>query len=220
MVEEMYRIGITAERFDAFKTDEHKWDEKKVSVMRNRTPGAIGCFYSQMAVMKKALELKKHAFVMEDDLIFCSDFKDRMKIVEDFTSNNKWDIIWLGGTYHLEPVWHVKGHPQLPQCNCTLNVDFTQTNNLRIVQTYGCWSTYAYIVNVDSIPKVLRMLEDVIPISMGIDWSFILLEPKLKTFAFVPGMVKQYDNTSDIGTGVTKFSGFALLGSHWWADKM
>ena len=59
-----------------------------------------------------------------------------------------------------------------------------------------------------------------VSISMGIDWLFILLQPYLKTFAFVPGCVKQMDNLSDIGQGITRFSGFAILGPHWFRDRM
>ena len=47
----------------------------------------------------------------------------------------------------------------------------------------------------------------------------ILMEPKLRTFAFLPGMAKQRDNISDIGVGVTMFSGFEKLGAHWYADS-
>lgn len=228
---ELDRIGLKAERFEAIKTDSRNWDYSKTKVMRNRTAGAIGCHYSQVAVMEKAFEKNQHAGVLEDDLIFCSDFKDRMEIVNGFTNNNDWDIFWFGGTYHLEPTWHksIRGrhlHPDIKNdCECTLNKDWepVYTNHeidKNIVRTYGCWSTYAYIVNFNSIEKILTLLEENVHRSMGIDWLFIKLQPQLKTFSFNPGMVKQYNNQSDIGEGITNFEGFSNLGSHWFKDKL
>jgi hypothetical protein len=64
------------------------------------------------------------------------------------------------------------------------------------------------------------MLKQAIRGSIGIDYSFIKLQPYLKTFAFVPGCVKQMDNQSDIGNGMTFFSGFSKLGPYWYQDRM
>lgn len=232
MQRELERVGIQAERFsglpwkdlwdNATPEQKHKW-----GFMHDirKTPGAIGCHVSQVSIIEKAYFHGKNAFVMEDDLLFCSDFNERMKIVESFLSNNEWDIFWLGGTYHIKPEWHksINGkhtHPDLQMCNCTLNKDWEPTEDSHIVRTYGCWSTYAYIINYNSIPKILKLLYENIHLSMGIDWLFILLQPQLKTFAFNPGIAKQYDNKSDIGTGITNFSGFQSLGRHWFSDKM
>lgn len=226
MVRELDRIGLTALRIRGMLPDEFDLTDPKLQVMANRTKGAIGCHYSQVKAMQSALELNQHALVMEDDLVFCSDFHERMNIIESFLNKNEWDVFWLGGTYHKEPTWHksIDGkhtHPDLQECNCLLNKDWEQTNNKHIVRTYGCWSTYAYIVNVKSISKILKLLEDNIDLSMGIDWLFILLQPDLKTFAFNPGCVKQYDNQSDIGKGVTRFSAFRKsCGEHYFKDTM
>jgi GR25 family glycosyltransferase involved in LPS biosynthesis len=112
MRQELAKVGIQAERFPGLKPVEvinHIVPAEKVEVMNKRTPGAIGCHYSQVAVMLKALSQNKHAFVMEDDLIFCDDFKERMEIMEEFLEGKEWDIIWLGGTYHIKPEWHNAG---------------------------------------------------------------------------------------------------------------
>ena len=75
------------------------------------------------------------------------------------------------------------------------------------------------------------MLDEIMPQSIGIDWSMIQISPKLYTYAFVPGCIKQYDNTSDqipsLGeNGRTEFSKFATLNgtiensAYWWQDDM
>lgn len=215
MKSELSRVGIHAERFPAFKTSEHKWDANKTKVMQNRTPGAIGCHYSQVEVMKISLQNGKSAFVMEDDLIFCDDFHDRMKTIENFLSNNDWDVFWLGATFHVNPaVWHTGKNPDLLGSNIGKDVECTY--DPRIMKTYGCWSTYSYIVNVNSIEKVIDLLDKHVHESMGIDWLFIKLGLKLNSYCYVPGCVKQMDNKSDIGKGNTIFSAFSKLGPFWW----
>lgn len=217
---ELRRVGLKAVRQKALLPQDYKGDRTKVQVMQKRTPGAIGCHFSQVTVMEKALAANQHAFVMEDDLIFCSDFIERMDHASKFVEDKEWDVFWLGGTYHLAPTWHKKGHPDLPGCGCNNNKDVEATNDNKIVRTFGCWSTYAYIVNVKSIGKILRLLDEYVHESIGIDWLFIRLQPILKTYAFLPGCIKQHDNKSDIGNGMTYFSHFSKLGDHWWQDRM
>lgn len=211
MNKELARVGIEAERTRGILPDEYKGDSSRVEVMRNRTPGAIGCWMSQAQVMASAWEAGKHALVMEDDLVFCSDFQERLKIVSEFLSGRVWDVFWLGGTYHVNPaVWHLDG----------LGRDAERTDHPRIMRTYGAFSTHAYIVNLESTEYVLSLLDELMPLSMGIDWAFIQLQPDLQTYAFAPGCVIQFDNQSNIGNGTTYFSKFAELGAHWWADRM
>jgi GR25 family glycosyltransferase involved in LPS biosynthesis len=204
-------VGIDAERTRGILPSDYKGDPARVSVMQKRTPGAIGCHFSQIAVMEEALKRGKNAMVMEDDLVFCSDFQKRMGIMDEFLTGKAWDVIWLGGTFHVGPPWwHKKGISRDAEC----------TENPNIMRTYGAFSTHAYIVNRYSIAHILNEIDSILHLSMGIDWAFIQLQPKLHTYAFVPGCVIQYDNRSDIGRGVTVFSGFKKLGPYWYQDKM
>lgn len=227
MQAQLAKIGLSAERTRGLLPHEVNQPDHKTAVMQVRTPGAIGCHYSQVSVIQKAYELGKSALVMEDDLVFCNDFNRRMDIVENFLNTHEWDVFWLGGTYHIPAQWHSRQHnPDLQMCKCSLGVDHAETDNPHIRRTYGIWSTYGYIVNYKSIPKILELLDQNVYRSMGIDWLFILLQPELNTFCFNPGMVKQYDNISDIGrmgdgsAAVTRFSGFAHLGSHWFKENL
>lgn len=218
---ELKRVGIEAQRVRGILPAEYKGQEYKVRVMRARTPGAIGCHMAQVQCIQNAQKVGKSALVMEDDLEFASDLPERLQIIEDFLAGRHWDVFWLGGTYHLKPpVWHAKGHPQLRACRCRIGKDVEATEDPRIVRTYGCWSTYAYLVNYKSMDRILRLLDGHIHLSIGIDWLFILLQPLLMTYAFVPGCVKQYDNRSNIGDGDTIFSNFHKLGPYWFQDRM
>ncbi len=228
MLKELSRVKINATRFPAIQTSANNYDVKafnpaKVNKMLLRTPGAIGCHYSQVAVMERAYAESLHAFVMEDDLIFCSDLPERIAIIDPFLATHEWDVLWLGGTFHINPpVWHKKARSIYSALTNIYPIgrDVECTDNPRIVRTYGAFSTFAYIVNWQSIPKILKLLEDNVADSIGIDYLFIQIQPQLKTYAFVPGCVKQMDNKSDIGNGMTIFSGFSKLGPYWFQDRM
>lgn len=227
MKRELARTGIAAVRHRGIPWRETDYENPKYSVMYRRTPGAIGCHLSQVEVIKKAFELGKNAFVMEDDLLFCSDFKERLHYIETFLAGKEWDIFWLGATFHSPAYWHPLGNSKMPpNCSSNIGMDFANTEDPRIKRTYGAFCTYAYIVNYSSIKKVLELLDNHIHESIGIDWLMIKIQPRLKCYAFVPGSVKQLDNRSDIGDGITRFSGFANLNEdrnrsdYWFQDKM
>ena len=184
----------------------------RLRVMQNRTPGAIGCHFSQVAIMEKALELGKHAWVMEDDVKICPDIHERLAYMQKFCNSHPWDILWLGGTFHVRPPhWHTKA---------PLKRDAECTDDPRMMRTYGAFCTYAYIVNRNSIKTVMEGLDFWLDKSMGIDWAMIQIQPHLYTYAFVPGCMTQHDGKSDIGKGMTIFSGFKKLGPYWFANHM
>lgn len=214
-------LGIPFERTRGKRPEEYDLTNPAWQVMVKRTAGALPCHYGQVEIMQKALAANKDAMVFEDDCMICSDIKDRLDYIQEFLNKqDDWDIFWLGGTVHINPPWwHIGGkNPDLP--DTTLTRDCERTDDARIVRTYGAFCTYAYIVRKESIQKILDLLESVVHLSMGIDWAMIKLQPQLKTFMLLPGSVKQIDNMSDIGHGMTVFSGFAMLGPYWWADKI
>ncbi len=220
MTNELDRIGIHASRFPGLLPSQ--FTEQKYSVMRNRTPGAIGCHMSQVGIMNQALELNKHAVVFEDDIIFCSDFKERIEYISMWIESHEWDVIWLGASFHApEPFWHPKGNSKMrPNCSANLGYDVLPTDDPRMVRTFGAYCTFAYIVNVKSINNIINILEELIPFTIGIDYSFIAMADRIKAFSFVPGCVMQMDNISDIGKGMTVWSGQLNNGPYVWKDKM
>ena len=207
MEAELARIDLPAVRTPGGQ--EWTGDPARVQVMYELTPATICTYVGQTRIMGEALERGMHAFVMEDDLCFCSDFWTRWNRIEAFLNEHEWDIFWFGGTFHCNPpVWHKDD----------LGKDAQLTDTPRIVRTFGIWSTYAYLVNRESISKVLFHLDRILDQSPGVDTSMIELQPDWQTFCFVPGCVKQRDDWSDITHSVSKFSGFERLGGYWWQN--
>jgi GR25 family glycosyltransferase involved in LPS biosynthesis len=218
MEKNLASTGLSAHRVRGMLPHEYKGDPAKIKAMLARPQkGAIGCHFSQVSIMRAADTMEKHAFVMEDDLVFCSDFQQRMVIIDEFCETHDWDVIWLGGTFHVgPPYWHKKD----------LGRDAEMTDNPRMIRTFGAFCTYAYIVNAKSIGKILSLFDQQLPNSIGIDYLFIQIQPQILSYAFVPGCIKQYDHQSDIGLGMTIFSNFSKLNgnlqnsAYWWQDKM
>jgi len=186
----------------------------QVGVMMRRTQGAVGCHFSQVEVMKDALALERHAVVFEDDCVFCDDFDKRFEYIHNWMAGHDWDVIWLGASFHCNPpYWHRKGGSQDSRTDASANLgyDAKLTDDPRMVRTYGAFATFAYIVNVNRIKKILDLFDANIHRSIGIDWLMVLLQPQLKCYSFVPGCVRQFDNISDIGNGITYWSGFLKL---------
>jgi len=225
MQNELLRVGLKAERFESIYTHDESWNIYPYQKMYARTRGAIGCMLSQMQIMKDAYEKGKGAMVLEDDLTFADDTIERLDYIENFINAKEpdADVIFLGGTVHINPAWwHTSEHEEIlrPYCNCSLNRDMDYLDDEHMIRVYGMFSTHAYVIPYEKIPKILELLTETLPITIGIDFSFIIHEPHLKCLAFLPGTVRQIDNRSDIGFGDTIFSGFAALGSHWFQSKL
>lgn len=232
MRNQLSKIGLNAVRYAGVLPHE-RTEEKSVmhAMLRRKQVGALGCYLAQLDIIKDAQSLGKHAWVMEDDVVFCEDFIKRIyyidhwmhsdTLISEFVWQRKmtaipreWDIIWLGGTFHVNPpYWHKD----------LLGKDAETTDDPRMIRTFGSFCTYAYIINRNSIEKVLSLLKERVGDSIGIDHSMIMISPLLKTFAFVPGCCKQYDNLSDQipGSGdITTFSRFEKLGPYWYQERM
>lgn len=223
MEQTLNKAGINAVRTRGILPDEYTGTKESVTLMNKGTRGAIGCMYSQIAIMKEALKQKVGAIILEDDLDICIDIQLRLDYIEKFINAHPTDVFWLGATFHKEPVWHKAGHPNKGiqgKCDCAYNADWLPTDDERIVRTLGCWSTYAYIIPYESLEKIIKLLEENSYRTIGIDHCFIMLQPQLNTYSFIAGCIKQYDNDSNISHGKTYFSQFHKLGKHWYSDRV
>jgi len=233
IIYQLNRHDINAIRAPGIYPHERSEDKSRMTAMlRRKQVGALGCYLAQVDVMKKALELNMHAFVMEDDIVLCEDFNKRIDYIDNWqsikTGDGKkwaidWDVIWLGGTFHVgTPYWDQKRNEQ-----DRIGKDVEVTGDPRMLRSYGSFSTFAYIVNRDSISKVLSLLDEFLPQSIGIDHSFIHLAHKMNNYVFVPGCTKQIDNASDQHEGAfTEFSRFSRLNGteenskYWYQERM
>lgn len=210
MTKELERVGLPVNRTRGGRVWTGEARYAPTTIRNSSTPGSEGCSVGQMFIMEEALKRGKHAWVMEDDLVFCEDFRERLPLIEEFLEG-EWDVFWFGATFHVNPpVWH----------RDELGRDVELTSVPRFVRTYGCWSTYCYVVNYTSLERILQMHTLLLPSSKGIDTTFIEMQPELRTYAFVPGLVKQYDDYGDVGGGWTAFSNFASLGPYWYQERM
>lgn len=206
------KIGLKAVRTRGLNWKEVEANPNDIAVMLARTPGAVGCHFAQMSIVRTAYEMGLNALVMEDDIIFCEDFNLRMEYVEKWMETHEWDVFWLGASFHVPPFWHPFGRSGMsPDCSANLGKDCEVTDDPRIIRTYGAFATFAYVVNYKSMPKIFELFGANLKHSIGIDWLYIKLQPQLKCFSFVPGCVRQMDNRSDIGSGDTVWSGFLKL---------
>lgn len=217
--EQLKKHNIHADRFRGYYPDECIFDPIKHSPIKKcGLFGKLGCMTSHIKLMEEINTSKKDGFIMEDDLIFCSDFNLRIKEIEQFLNTHEWDVFWLCSTLHINPpVCHTGQHHEWP--NSTLGIDAEPTDNERIIKTYGCFSTTAYIVNNKSLDKILYMLNKYMHELDAIDKLFIRIEPYLNTYAYIPGCIKQVDNHSDIIKTHQNFSYFRILGEYWWQDR-
>lgn len=214
--EEQFAVhGITPQRYTGHLPSEWDGDPKDVARMFKRTPGAVGCYMSQLAVIKSCPEDEIVA-VCEDDICFSSDLPARLAHAEVALPED-WDVFYLGATFHVPGEWYKKS-----ECAAWRhrNVDAEPTDDKHIMRVYGQWGTYAYFVNGEKVDKVVAALEENCHRSDGIDHNFMILGDKINAYCFVPGMAWQYDNMSNIGKGMTIFSGFKKLGPYVWTNKM
>lgn len=205
---------IVAERFSAFTPDQWEGDRAVIRRMMKRTPGAVGCYMSQLTAIKSC-EKNEIVSICEDDVCFAKDMPKRLIYAEKVLPKD-WDIFYLGATFHVPGEWFKN-----KECESWgyRGVDAKQTEDKHIMRVYGQWGTYAYFVNGEKLEKVLSLLEENCHRSYGIDHNFIQLGDKLNAFCFVPGMAWQYDNESNIGNGITEFSNFKKqLGPYSWTD--
>jgi len=217
---EFAKVGIHATRFNAYTPDEWQGSSSTVQRMRDRTPGAIGCYQSQMELIDQAYRSGKVTAVCEDDVCFCNDLQLRLDYIERAVANLDWDIFYLGATFHVPGQWYHNKDCSDWGGTGKIGVDVSPTSNPRILRTYGIWGTYAYLVNPVNAAGVHGLFRKNIHRADGIDHLAIILGPAIRSYCFVPGCAWQYDNESNIGNGVTRFSGFKKLGPYVWADQM
>lgn len=106
--------------------------------------GILACMMSHVKLITKAKELGlKAVWIMEDDVVFCDDFRERVKYIED--SNLKFDFLSLGGHFQKPD------HKYIPLENCA-----NSTKTPYIYKTKKQGGTYSYIITEKCYDFIIR----------------------------------------------------------------
>lgn len=168
--QEFKKVGIEFEFFDA--TDKLDIIVPEISVKKHDTEaaGVLACALSHLELIYKAKTLGlPEICIFEDDVIFCDDFKDRIKYIENL-SGFEYDILALGGHFDKEITY-----------NYAIPADWPKMHK---VKRMG--GTYAYIFKSSVYDFILRNYN----YNYGADEFYsTFVYPRFKSYAFVPFLV-------------------------------
>lgn len=212
-VSQVNKINLNVTKFDAvtnpeeygvtFNIDNHP------SQKSQWTKGQKGCYLSHRLLLENH-KTNKILGIFEDDVVFCEDFLERMDYVEK-NFNLDWDMFFLSSFYHLnsDPKrWNNGG-------------DYEMTNIKHIHRTYGSFTTHSYLVNPNSINKILKKMDEFFDYCYAIDHLYILIQPHLNVFSFTPGMTNQMISYSDITSQIKDQTVFKqVCGDHYFINKL
>jgi GR25 family glycosyltransferase involved in LPS biosynthesis len=129
-----------------------------------------GCLESHLAVIKNALQNNiKQLLILEDDCKFIGGFSSMYEPPKD------WDMIYLGGTVHRVLEKKITGYAKVQ-----------------------CWTTHAYIINLENVELVQKILE-IEHYSDEVDRFYLeKIHPKFNVYMCDPMIAIQKEGYSDI----------------------
>lgn len=177
---EFDKFGIEVEFFKAI--DKHEIVLPELSIKKHETEalGKYACAMSHIAVIRKAKELNLPAVcIFEDDVVFCDDFRERIKYIEALP-NFSFDVFSLGGHFSTKTM---------------TNEDAESTQWQHILKTKRHGGTYALIVSANVYDFILRNHT----YNYGADQFYgDQVYHRFKSYAFVPFLVGCAGGVSDI----------------------
>ena len=183
VIEELNKIGITANRFNAIK-------------MEN---GAIGCSMSHLKILQNALQNNlDHVLIIEDDITFLNPELFKSQINKFFKiHNNNWDVILFAGN-------------NIPPYE---NIDDTCIKVSRCQTTTGYLVNKHYIkVLVQNIKLGLTHLlnKPNEKHKFSIDMFWFVLQRSSNWYLITPPTVVQREDYSDIEKKLTNYKDMML----------
>lgn len=199
--------GIEFEYFQAKTTNDNtKFTNDQIP---DYTPGQLGCMLSHYELLSSHKD-SKILGIFEDDVRLCDDFKQRMEYIEN-NFDLDWDIFFLSSFYHLndDPQrWNETG-------------DYELTDIKYIHRVYGSFCTHSYLVNPNSIEKILNLMREHMHRSYAIDHLYILIQPFINAYSFTPGMATQIPSFNDINHVHKDQSIFEhIVGKHFFINQL
>lgn len=204
--DQMKKLNIQYERFSA-KTDKDGLN------MFGMKPGQLGCAASHYRLIEQAYNNKStnYTCIFEDDALFCEDFHERFKYLNEHIHNYDWDIIYLSAFHHMPH--NVNKHmynnksPYLDKKTKIMKT-FSFTNHKHIHKMNSSFVMVGYILNPAKIDKIYKTITNELPIplqkistrSRAIDHILMNMmeENKINVYSYVPGMIGQYPSYSNI----------------------
>lgn len=128
--------------------------------------------YTHLQILKNNLNCKSNIIICEDDIIFCNNFENLIKIYnKEFLKipDDNWDVVFF---YHS-----IK------------NDKFENTEIIKYGRTDG---TYFYLINKNSIKKIYNLLLDFCE-SKQIDWAYrqLFTDKKINSFIFKNDLISK-----------------------------
>jgi GR25 family glycosyltransferase involved in LPS biosynthesis len=176
--QELSKIGICAERFNAIKMDN----------------GAIGCSMSHLKCLQIAYENKyEHVFICEDDITFLQPELFKTKLNQFLEKHDNWDVVLLAG--NVVP-------PFKPVDDCCIQVKKCQTTTGYIVNGHYIKTL---IDNIKmGLTHLIKNTEK--HILFAIDKFWFHLQEKDQWYLIIPLTVIQKPGYSDIEKRITNYS--------------
>ena len=182
-IEHSRKANVAVERFDAVNGKELEKDDPYILRCfikeHNLNPGQIGCALSHIKIWEDAVKNNyNNIIVFEDDAVIPEDFWDKFdKVYNELPED--WDLLLLGGT--------------------NLGGRIYSDNLLVPDNRSGNWGTFAMLINVNFIKKILKELK----LNTTIDDYLInnyYYNKKLKIFFVKKNLIKvDFSFNSDIG---------------------
>lgn len=168
------------------------------------SPGNWGCTLSHYSILKKHLDSKDKRIlaIFEDDAYFSEDFNERLKYLQD-NFDLDWDFFYLGSWCRL-----IKDE----------KTKIKYVWRIRDIVLGG----HGYLVNPKSLPKIIELVKEKAKETEIIDSIYCHLIPYLKMYAFIPGMVSQIVDKSDIKNSKGNYPAFFIktYGEHIFSNKL
>lgn len=220
---QMKRLNIKYNRFSAKENDDGL-------PIHGMTKGEIGCLASHYRLIEQAHKNNtgKYLCIFEDDAEFCDDFNDRFKYLSAHIDNYDWDIIYLSAFHHLPrntPSFAINKKSKFLKNNKMQTFDFT--DHRYIHKMHASFIMVGYIIKPSKIDKVFRLLNEEIKIKPRASDRLLMNlmeEDKINVYSYVPGMVTQYSDHSDIKKKKVNYTDYfksdKICGAHVYCKRL
>lgn len=184
-LEEFNKHQITAKRVEGING--------KLLNIKHKKPGALGLLYTHIKLLQHAKDNNlKNILIFEDDIKFIDNFQEFFSDKIDSLPDD-WDLLYLGGNNDLNngiftPITGDLNFKPTPENYKELDHELFKTTNTRTTHAVAI-NEKAYDFIIDNFNKNYHY---------PIDRILVLLQIRLKSYTFLPSLVKQRPSFSDI----------------------